>query len=87
MDEKGGGRFRHTTKENFFRFTYIFVGEKDSVAILLEDELQIVTGVRLIMDKLRVRMVSVATPTIVGMVLMVMVVIDEEEDAHVTKQR
>ena len=86
MDKKGG-RFRQTTKEHLIRFTYIFVRKKDSVAILLKDELQIVTGVRLIMDKLRVRMVSVATPTIIGMVLVVMVVIDEEEHAHVTKQR
>jgi hypothetical protein len=39
------------------------------------------------MDKLRVRMVSVATPTIIGMVLVLMVIIDEEEDAHVTEQR
>jgi hypothetical protein len=39
------------------------------------------------MDKLRVCMVSVATPTIIGMILVLMVVIDEEEDAHVTEQR
>ena len=86
MDKKVGW-FRHTNKEYFFRFTYIFVRKKDSVAILLKNELQIVPGVRLIMDKLRVCMVSVATPTVVGMVLVLMVVIDEEEDAHVTEQR
>ena len=39
------------------------------------------------MDKLRVSMVSISTPTIIGMILVLMVVIDEEEDAHVTKQR
>ena len=86
MDKKVR-RFRHTTRELLFRFTYIFVRKKDSVAILLKDELQIVPGIRLIMDKLRVRMVPVATPTIIGMVLVLMVVIDEEEDAHVTEKR
>jgi len=85
--DKKVGWFRHTNKEYLFRFTYIFVRKKDSVAILLKNELQIVPGVRLIMDKLRVCMVSVATPTVVGMVLVLMVVIDEEEDAHVTEQR
>ena len=86
MDKKVGW-FRHTNKEYLSRFTYIFVRKKDSVAILLKNELQIVPVVRLIMDKLRVCMVSVATPTVVGMVLVLMVVIDEEEDAHVTEQR
>ena len=86
MDKKVR-RFRHTTRELLFRFTYIFVRKKDSVAILLKNELQIVPGVRLIMDKLRVCMVSVATPTVVGMILVLMVVIDEKEDAHVTEQR
>jgi hypothetical protein len=39
------------------------------------------------MDKLRVRMVSVAPTTIIGMVLVLMVIIDEEEDAHITEER
>ena len=67
------------------QFTYIFIREKDSVAILLENEFHIVTRVGLIVNQLSISMMSVSRA--IGMILVMMVIINEEEHAHVTEQR
>ena len=73
-------------EDSGIRFTYIFIGEKCSVAILFKDDLQIISRVTLIVYELSIRMMTVAA-SVIRMILVMMVVVNEEEDTDITEER
>jgi hypothetical protein len=76
--------YLNVKEDSGIRFTYIFIGEKYSVAILFKNELQFIPLVALIVYQLSIWMMTVAS--VIRMILVMMIVVNEEKDTDVTEE-